>query len=123
MSATQKSNTRVINLSLHSYFNTQHMLLQFLLTFITLFQSCSSNIQGLCYQTPICCFIWNFCVQTAIHFQQYKPSLFFKPQYLERQCNQPKKRMVSQIKQKHIPFKIKTTNMLCICLMSVKKQD
>jgi len=61
-------------------------------TFITLFQSHSSNIQGLCYQTPICCFIWNFCVQIGIHLQQYTPTAFFMPQYLERQRNQPQKR-------------------------------
>jgi len=57
-----------------------------------LFQSCNSNIQGLCYQTPIYCFTWNFCFLTAIHLQQYKPTPFFMPQYLERQSNQPQKR-------------------------------
>jgi len=92
MSETKKSNRRVISLSLHCYYNTQHILLLFLITFITLFQSCSSNIQGLCYQMPICCYIWNFCVQTAICFKQHKPTLFFTPQYLERQSNQPQKR-------------------------------
>ena len=40
-------------------------------SFITLFQLCSSNSQGLCYQTQICYFIWNLCVQTAIRLQQH----------------------------------------------------
>ena len=61
-------------------------------TFISLFQSHSSNTQGLCYQMPISCFIWNFCVQTVIHLQQYTPTPFFMPQYLERQSNQPQTR-------------------------------
>ena len=91
MSATQKSNRRVINLSLPCYYNTQHILPQFLLTFTTLFQSCSSKIQGLCYQMLICSFFWNFCVQIAIHLQEYTQMLFFTPQYLERQSNQPQK--------------------------------
>ena len=51
--------------------------------FYPLFQSNTSNIQGLCYLTPICCFILHFCAQTAIHLQQYEPTLFFTPQYLE----------------------------------------
>ena len=41
---------------------------------------------------PISCCIWNFCVQTAINLQQYKPMLFFTPQYLKRQNGQPQKR-------------------------------
>ena len=67
----------------------QLLLLQYtthtavIFTFITIFLSCSSNIQGLCYLMPICCFICNFCVQTILHLQQYKPTLFFTPQYLE----------------------------------------
>jgi len=60
--------------------------------FIILFQFCSSNIQGLCFKKPICYFIWNFCVQTTIHLQQYEPTLFFTPHYLERESNQTQKK-------------------------------
>ena len=111
---SKKSNRGVINLCLHFHFNTQHIWLQFLLTFIKLFQSHSSNIQGLCYEKPICCFIWKFCVQTAIHLPQYTPVTFFMPQYLERQSNQPQKGMVSHVQQTQTPLKIKNAHMLCV---------
>ena len=74
----------------------------------------SSSIQGLCYQTPICCSVWNFCVQTATHLQQYKLTLFFAPQYLEGLSNQPQNGMLSQIQQKHIPYNIKTSLIIII---------
>jgi len=72
----------------------------------------SSSIQGLCYQMLICCSIWNFCVQTAIHLQQYKPTLFFAPQYLEGLSNQTQNGMLSQIQQKYIPYNIKTARII-----------
>ena len=83
----QKGNQFVdISITIHNIYCCNFYL------FITLFQSHSSNIQGLCYQTPIRCFIWNFCVQTATHLQQYTPTPFFMPQYLERRSNLPQKR-------------------------------
>ena len=54
----------------------------------------------------ICCLFWNFCVQTAIHLQEYTQTLFFTPQYLERQSNQPQKRDGKSNTTYHLKYKL-----------------
>jgi len=91
MSATQESNRRVISLSLHCYYNTQHILLQFLLYYIISVLQFKYT-RSLLPNTNLLIHLEFLCSNCYTFATQFKTTLFFTPQYLERQSNQPQKR-------------------------------
>ena len=83
-------------------------------SFITLFQSCSSNIPGLCYQMPICCFIWKFVFKLPYICDSIIGRYSSWLTIWRDRVTSLKKELLSQIQQQHIPFTITTAHMLYV---------
>ena len=114
-----KIKQKVINLSFHCYCNTQHIFCNFYL-------SHSFNLAVLIYKVSAtkgqssASFDTFLCSNCHI-FATYKPMLFFMPQYLERQSNQPQKRGGKSDTTEAHTFQTKNAHMLHIlCLLRTR---